>query len=274
MPELPEVETVRRGLLARIVGRRIDGLEVYDRRLRYPVRPRVLERWVVSREVEDVQRRSKYLVIHLEGNGRLLIHLGMTGSLTLCDADRPKEDHVHVLFRLDDSRELRFRDPRRFGLVDAVTSSELGRDRRFSALGAEPLSDQFTGPEFYCRSRGSRRPVKTFLMDSTQVVGVGNIYASEALFRAGVHPRRAAGRLGRERWETLVASVRRVLSDAIDRGGTTIRDFHDARGEAGDFQDHLQVYDRAGEACLRCFGTVRRIVLAGRSTYYCPGCQR
>ncbi len=274
MPELPEVETVRRKLLPHLVGHRIDGFEIYDHRLRYPVRSRNLQRWVVGRSVEDIQRRSKYLLIHLEKNGCLVIHFGMSGRIILCAADQPREDHVHVLFRLDDTRELRFRDPRRFGLVDALESSELERDRRFATLGLEPLSDEFTGRELYDRSRGSRKPVKNFLMDSTRVVGVGHIYASEALFLAGVHPKRAAGRLGPGRWESLVASVRQVLTAAIERGGTTLRDFHDSSGAKGEFQDHLRVYDRSGEECVRCGGRIRRVVLAGRSTYYCPGCQR
>ena len=229
---------------------------------------------MVGREVEDIRRRSKYLLIHLARGGCLVIHLGMSGGVTLCAAERPKEDHVHVLFRLDDARELRFRDPRRFGLVDALASSDLERDRRFAHLGLEPLSDRFTGAELYSRSRGSRKPVKNFLMDSTRIVGVGNIYASEALFLAGVHPKRAAGRLGPGRWESLVASVRKVLADAIERGGTTLRDFHDSRGAEGGFQNHLSVYDRSGEECTRCGREIRRVVLAGRSTYYCPGCQR
>jgi formamidopyrimidine-DNA glycosylase len=179
-----------------------------------------------------------------------------------------------VLFRLDDTWELRFRDPRRFGLVDAIGASELARDRRFTALGLEPLSDEFTGRELYALSRGSRKPVKNFLMDASRIVGVGNIYASEALFLAGIHPRRAAGRLGPGRWEELVASVREVLTAAIERGGTTLRDFHDSSDAEGAFQDQLRVYDRAGEECGRCGGTIRRVVLAGRSSYYCPGCQR
>ena len=274
MPELPEVETLRRSLLPTLVGCRIDGVRVYDRRLRYPVRTRTLKRLVAGRHVQDVERRAKYLLLSLEDGGRILIHLGMSGRLSLAPAGEPREPHVHVVFELNDQRELRFRDPRRFGLVDVVTANEIKQDRRLTTLGVEPLSDDFNADRLHTSTRGLRKPIKNFLMDAKKVVGVGNIYASEALFLAGVHPKRAAGRLSLERWRRVVSSVKRVLHDAIERGGTTINDFQNGHGDPGFFQLSLRVYDRDGEPCKRCSGIVRRKVLAGRSTFYCPTCQR
>ncbi|MCZ6794843.1 MAG: bifunctional DNA-formamidopyrimidine glycosylase/DNA-(apurinic or apyrimidinic site) lyase [Planctomycetota bacterium] len=274
MPELPEVETLRRSLLTRLVGRRIEEVEVRERRLRYRVDVRRLRRDVRGRRVEDVRRRAKYLLIHLEGDRRLVIHLGMSGRLLVEPAGDALADHVHVVFLLDDGMELRFRDHRRFGLVDSLKGCEVSRDRRFARLGPEPLSDDCDGAYFHERSRGSRKPVKNFLMDSHQVVGVGNIYASEALFLAAVNPRRAAGRVGRATWDRVAGAVKEVLRAAIRQGGTTLNDFQNAAGEEGTFQVSLRVYGREGEPCSRCGRPIRRTVLAGRSTFHCTRCQR
>jgi formamidopyrimidine-DNA glycosylase len=274
MPELPEVETVRRGLHPRIVGRRFEAVEVRERRLRRQVDTARLRRGVCGRRVEDLTRRGKYLLIHLEGEQRLLIHLGMSGRLLLVPAGEPFESHVHVCFDIEGGLQLRFRDHRRFGLVEAMSSSSLNKDSRLSQLGVEPLSRACTARYFYERARGRKRPVKNFLMDARQVVGVGNIYASEALFLAGIHPLRAAGRISAPSWERLTRAVKRVLRDAIRQGGTTLSDFRDVNGEAGYFQVRLRVYGREGEDCPRCQGTIRRRVLAGRSSFYCSGCQR
>jgi formamidopyrimidine-DNA glycosylase len=274
MPELPEVETVRRRLLPALAGRRIVGVDVRERRLRSPIDPMALASLVSGRRVEDVSRRAKYLLVHLEGGSCLLIHFGMSGRLALVPASAPLEEHVHVRFGLDDGLELRFRDHRRFGLVEALLESELECDRRLRELGMEPLSRSCTARFLEERSRGLKKPVKNFLMDARHLVGVGNIYASEALFAAGVHPERAAGRLGRERWLRLAKAVKRVLRDAIRQGGTTISDFQDPAGAAGYFQVRLRVYGREGEACGRCGSTIRRKVMAGRSSFYCPRCQR
>jgi formamidopyrimidine-DNA glycosylase len=180
------------------------------------------------------------------------------------------------VFRLGSGRELRYRDPRRFGLVLALPSADLDADARFAALGAEPLGKGFSGRTLRAAAaRGGRRaPVKAFLLDGRAVVGVGNIYASEALFRAGIHPARSVARIGAERWDALAEAIRWVLRRAIREGGTTLNDFADAEGQAGEFQGSLAVYDRAGEPCLRCGAAIRRVVMAGRSTYYCPRCQR
>ncbi len=273
MPELPEVETVRRTLERELVGRRFDGVDVVERRLRYPVRSAVLRRCAVGRRVVRIGRRAKYLLLELDDAGHVIVHLGMSGTLRLFEADAPRAKHVHVSFRLDDARELRFRDPRRFGLVDFVPPRELERDRRLVHLGVEPLSDEFTGPGFYARSRSLKRSVKSFLMDSRHVVGIGNIYASEALFLAGVRPTRAAGRIGLARWGSIVWAVKEVLGAAIAGGGTTIADFRGGTGDAGGFQSRLEVYDRAAEPCRRCGTTIRRSVILNRSTYFCPSCQ-
>lgn len=274
MPELPEVETLRRSLLPKLVGRTITGLEVHKRDLRMNVPTRKLRQGTSGQRIVDLHRRAKYLLILLENERYLLVHLGMTGRLFFRQVAASLEDHVHVVFRLDRRAELRFQDPRRFGLVDLVPVARLERDRRFCDLGPEPLSDGCSSRYFFERSRGLKKPIKNFLMDAHHVVGVGNIYASEALFDARIHPQRAAGRLGIQSWQRLTASVKKVLGEAIRQGGTTINDFQDGNGNEGYFQVLLQVYGKEGEACSRCGRTLRMKVLAGRSTFYCPGCQR
>jgi formamidopyrimidine-DNA glycosylase len=279
MPELPEVETVRRGLEKLLPGRRIVSVDVRERRLRYLVDVDALERHVAGRRVTELTRRAKYLLIHLEGDAggessRLVIHLGMSGHLLVLRADEPLAPHTHVIFDLDDGRQLRFADHRRFGLVDAIAASDLATDKRFVHLGVEPLSQECDSAYLFERSRGVRKPVKNFLMDAQQVVGVGNIYACESLHVAGVHPTRAAGRISRERWAKITEAVKKVLSDAIRQGGTTLSDFQNAEGDAGYFQTSLQAYGREGEPCGRCGDVIRRKVMSGRSTFYCAGCQR
>lgn len=274
MPELPEVETVRRSLEPRLVGRRIERVEVLERRLRYPVDVRALRLGASGRLVEGLGRRAKYLLIYLEGCRCVLLHLGMSGRLLLKQAEAPRERHVAVTFRFDNGLELRFRDHRRFGLVDILDLDALERDRRLRGLGVEPLSRECTARYFHERARGLRRPIKNFLMDARQVVGVGNIYANEALHAAGVHPQRAAGRLSHETWKRLARALKDVLRLAIRRGGTTLTDFQDPAGQAGYYQRHLRVYGREGEPCGECSTPIQRQVLAGRSTFYCARCQR
>ena len=274
MPELPEVETVRRTLLPRLKGRRIEGVRVRETRLRSTLDPRRLRRHVTGRRIEDVTRRAKYLILHLEDERRLLVHLGMTGRLLLVESDAPLGDHLHVCFRLDGGLDLRYRDHRRFGLIDCLLDAELATDRRLATLGPEPLSPGCDGAYLHARSRASRKPVKSFLMDARHIVGVGNIYASEALFLARIDPRRPAGRLSRASWDRVSGAVKQVLEDAIRQGGTTLADFRDANGDHGWFQVRLRVYDRAGAACAACGRAIRRVVLAGRSTFFCPRCQR
>jgi formamidopyrimidine-DNA glycosylase len=279
VPELPEVEVLRRSLAPRLLGARITGVTVHDPRLRERVSSRSLNAAAAGRRVRALDRRSKYLLLHLEGDRTLVIHLGMSGRLTVVSAREPREVHEHVAFHLARGGRLRLVDPRRFGLVLALPTARLLHDRHFAALGIEPLASDKGGPHLdgaYLRGRaaGRRGPVKAFLMDAGIVVGVGNIYASEALYEAGIDPRRSVARIGADRWEGLAVAVRAVLARAIAQGGTTLNDFVDGEGNPGYFQVSLGVYDREGEECARCGTAIRRLVQGGRSTYYCPRCQR
>ncbi len=278
MPELPEVETVRRGLQRLLEGELIEGVDVRETRLRYPVDARRLRRELPGRRVTGLGRRAKYLLIRLEEDGSreeafLVIHLGMSGRIYFSEPGETPQLHTHVIFSISGDRELHFCDPRRFGLVDLVPAALLEEDKRFSNLGVEPLSDECSAEYFFERSRKLRQPVKNFLMDGRRVVGVGNIYASEALFLAGVHPQRAAGRVSLKSWERITAVVKEVLTEAIRQGGTTLNDFQGPDGTAGYFQVFLRVYGRGGEECRECSSIIRRKVLSGRSTFYCPRCQ-
>jgi formamidopyrimidine-DNA glycosylase len=277
MPELPEVETIRRGLEPLVIGLRIAAVTVRDRRLRTPVAVRSLGRLRGARLLA-VHRRSKYLLLHTDAGLSLLLHLGMTGRVWVTDAGRPARPHEHVVFAFEGGREMRFADPRRFGMVAVVRTDRLERHPSLRGLGPEPIGDGLDPAAlaeiFWCETRRRKKPVKNFLMDARTIAGVGNIYACEALFRAGLHPKRAVGRIARARWGRLVDAVRAVLGEAIEAGGTTLRDFHNAEGEAGYFSVQLRVYDREGKACPRCRSPIRRVVLAGRATFYCPRCQR
>lgn len=273
MPELPEIETIRRGLVPLLTGRTVTGVVVRERRLRVPVAARALLRLRGAR-VTGIRRRSKYLLLETDAGCTLLLHLGMTGQLWVSDAGRVRRPHEHVVFRLDDGRELRFADTRRFGFIDLVPDARLARHPRLRGLGLEPLEEAFTGAWLHQVTRGRKKPVKNFLMDTRSVAGIGNIYACEALFRAGISPRRPVRRIGPEGWDRIAGAVRAVLTEAIRAGGTTLRDFLNAEGDVGYFAVALRVYDRNGEPCGRCHGPIRRIVQAGRSTFYCPRCQR
>jgi formamidopyrimidine-DNA glycosylase len=273
MPELPEVEVLRRSLEPRLVGRRIERVEVRSPRLREPLDRRALRRHEGSR-IRALRRRGKYLLIDLETGSTLVIHLGMSGRLTLASAKTPAEPHEHVAWTLDRQLRLRLRDPRRFGLVFAVATGSWQDDPHFAHLGREPLEPPLSGAELAALAAGSRAPAKAFLMDAKRLVGVGNIYATEALHRAGIHPARSVARLSGARWDRLAGAVVEVLEHAIREGGTTLNDFADGEGRSGEFQVALAAYDREGDACPRCGRPIRRLVQSGRSTYYCPGCQR
>lgn len=273
MPELPEIETIRRGLSPLLMGRRVLDVEVRERRLREPIATRRLAR-LHGATVTGIRRRSKYLLVDTNAGLTLLVHLGMTGQLWVADRGRPRRPHEHVVFTLDDGRELRFADTRRFGLMRVVRSDALERDPSLKGLGPEPLEREVTGATLFRNTRGLKKPVKNFLLDTRAIAGVGNIYACEALHRAEINPRRAVHRVGPEGWDRLLASLREVLEEAIEAGGTTLRDFLNAEGDVGYFALSLRVYDRAGKPCGRCGALIRRIVQAGRSTFYCPRCQR
>ncbi len=273
MPELPEIEVLKRSLEARLAGRRVLEVLVRSPALREPLDRRTL-RSLAGRRIERLGRRGKYLLIELEQGSTLVIHLGMSGRLTLAPEPAAREKHEHLTLRLDGDERLRLRDPRRFGVAFVAPTASLERDRHFRHLGAEPLAPVLTGKQLAGLARGRRGPVKSFLMDGRLLVGVGNIYATEALFRAGIHPARSVARIGEERWQRLASAVVEVLEQAIAEGGTTLNDFTDGAGREGEFQISLAVYGRPGEACPVCGAALRRIVQAGRSSFYCPRCQR
>ncbi|MEM6793670.1 MAG: bifunctional DNA-formamidopyrimidine glycosylase/DNA-(apurinic or apyrimidinic site) lyase [Acidobacteriota bacterium] len=273
MPELPEVEVVKMSLEPRLVGERFRRVEVRFHTLREPLDRAGLVA-LEGRRIETVRRRAKYLLIDLEGGRTLAIHLGMSGRLTVVDAGEPAARHEHVAFHLEGGGRLRLVDPRRFGQALVLDTSSLESDRHFSHLGVEPLGGAFDGEHLRRCAEGRRGPIKTFLMDGGVVVGVGNIYASEALWRVRVHPKRPVNRVASATWQRVADSVRATLAQAIREGGTTLNDFTDGEGNAGYFQVSLSVYGREGEPCGCCPGSIRRIVQANRSTFYCPGCQR
>ncbi len=281
MPELPEVETVRRGIAPHLEGARIVRLVARRADLRGRLPERLAER-VSGRSVTAVRRRAKYVLVDLAPRGgdpaeTMVVHLGMSGRLVVRrDDGAPAGRHEHVAFATDRGMELRFTDPRRFGMVDLVETARLDQDRRFAPLGPEPLGPGFTAAAFAEAVRGSRTSIKAALLDQHRVAGVGNIYACEALFIAGISPRRRAGSIGPERLARLVAAVKDVLARAIAAGGSSARDYVQSSGEAGWFQHSWAVYDREGQPCpgCDCGGGVRRIVQAGRSTFYCARRQR
>ncbi len=269
MPELPEVETTRLGIAPHVVGHRIARVIVRCRNLRWPV-PGAIEHGLPGQVVHGVERRAKYLLLRVD-DGSALLHLGMSGSLRVVAAGTPLRKHDHVDLVLDDGQALRFNDPRRFGCVLWQPAGTL--HPLLAGLGPEPLSDAFDGDWLWRLSRGRRAAVKVFLMDQAVVTGVGNIYASEALFASGIHPARAAGRVSRERYARLAVAAKGILAYAIERGGTTLRDFIRPDGEPGYFERELMVYGRAGQPCRRCGTVLRSRVLGQRNTFFCPHCQ-
>jgi len=271
MPELPEVETTLQGLAPVMLDQVIARAVVRERRLRWPV-PRNLNGLIRGQRVLNLTRRGKYLLVELE-RGTLLWHLGMSGSFRIVAADLAAKPHDHVDFILGNAACVRFNDPRRFGSIHYLRGDPL-QHPLLARLGPEPLGADFSGEYLWRSARGRRVAIKAFLMNSHVVVGIGNIYANEALFMAGIHPARAAGRIALPRMQRLVDSVRLVLNAAIAKGGTTLRDFSSGTGQPGYFQQALQVYGRVGEACGRCGTRVRLKQLGQRATYYCPGCQR
>lgn len=270
MPELPEVETTRRGIAPHLQGQRVSTVVIRDPRLRWPVSP-ALARELPGQRIEAVERRAKYLLLRTQGHA-LILHLGMSGRLCIAPASATVRPHDHLDVALESGLVLRLNDPRRFGAALWWAGDPLSHPL-LRQLGPEPLSDAFTGTGLHQQSRRRRAPVKAFIMDSRVVVGVGNIYANEALFLAGIHPLRAAGRIGLGRYERLVAAIKTVLNDAIGRGGTTLRDYVSADGSPGYFQLDLSVYARTGQPCPRCAAPVRRAVAGQRGTFYCPRCQ-
>jgi formamidopyrimidine-DNA glycosylase len=271
MPELPEVETTRRGLLPHLLGRRIISAVVRNGSLRWPV-PRDLSRRLRGREVLDIRRRGKYLLFDFD-QGHLLAHLGMSGRLSIVPGAEPPKPHDHVDLRIEGGATLRFTDPRRFGAILWIPGA--AEDHvLLRGLGIEPLESGFTGEALHRLARGRRVAVKQFLMNGRIVTGVGNIYASEALFQARVHPLRSAGQVSAARWERIAQAVRATLERALAAGGTTLRDFASADGRPGYFQHEFAVYGRDGKPCPKCGTRIRALRQGQRSTFYCPRCQR
>lgn len=270
MPELPEVEITRRGIAPHLVGHRIARVLPRVAALRWPIPP-MLPRVVRGREILAVQRRAKYLLLQSEP-GSVLLHLGMSGSLRVLPHGTPLKPHDHVDIELDSGQVLRFNDPRRFGCMLWQPAGQV--HALLASLGPEPLGPGFDGDTLWRASRDRNAPVKHFLMDQRIVVGVGNIYAAEALFAAGIHPKRQAGRVSRERYARLATEIRRILEYSISRGGTTLRDFTGADGEPGYFEQDLFVYGREGERCKVCGTRIRAAAWGQRQTCYCPRCQR
>ena len=277
MPELPEVETVVRGLASRMTGRRVARLDLHRADLRWPI-PRGLKRKVEGREIKAVARRAKYILIHLEDDGVLLLHLGMSGRLVIADAGNasPREPHDHVVFNLDDGTRIRFNDQRRFGVLDYLRKNALPAHPLLRELGPEPLDPAFTGEILATALTGKRTPLKAALLDQQIVAGLGNIYVSEVLYHAGLSPRRLARTVTLERARRLVLAIRDVLGRAIAAGGSSLRDYVQASGELGYFQHQWAVYGREGEPCpgCDCGGGISRIVQSNRSTFYCTKRQR
>ncbi len=270
MPELPEVETSRRGIAPWLEGMRVKNVVVRERRLRWPVPPEV-DRLLPGEIIHSIRRRAKYLLFDTEA-GILLLHLGMSGSVRIIDHSEPAAKHDHVDIVIEDGKALRFRDPRRFGSI--LWTSDAMKHPLLRNLGPEPLGEEFDGNHLWRAARGRRISIKQFIMNASIVVGVGNIYASESLFLAGIHPLRRADRVALPRMQLLASCIRSVLQQAIKAGGTTLRDFYGGDGEPGFFQQQLEVYAREGEPCRRCRTPIAAVVLGQRSAFYCKRCQR
>ncbi|MBE1160190.1 bifunctional DNA-formamidopyrimidine glycosylase/DNA-(apurinic or apyrimidinic site) lyase [Dyella acidiphila] len=275
MPELPEVETTRRGIAPHLIGRKVASVVLRRQDLRWPI-PREVSELLPGQRIDEVERRAKYLLLHTHA-GSALLHLGMTGVLRILPPDVAPGPHDHVDIALEPlqgerARILRFTDPRRFGCL--LWQAPGSTHELLAELGPEPLTDAFDGDLLYRRSRGRKAAVKLFLMDNAIVVGVGNIYASEALFAAGIDPRKPAGSISRPRYARLAGEVKRILAWAIERGGTTLRDFLNPDGAPGYFFRELFVYGREGEQCKVCGTAIKQAVLGQRSTFWCPHCQK
>ena len=271
MPELPEVETTRLGIAPHITGQIIKDVVVHNKNLRWPITAS-LKKDLLTQQFQKIDRRGKYLLCYTD-HGCMIMHLGMSGSLRIVDKEiKPKKhDHLDILFA--SGKILRFHDPRRFGSVFWTKKDPL-QHKLIKHLGPEPLSKEFNGEWLYKKSRNRTQAIKNFIMDSHTVVGVGNIYASESLFLAGINPRRKAGKVSLERYERLANAIKKILKQSIKQGGTTLRDFVNGDGKPGYFQQQLNVYGRTGQPCKQCNSTIKEIKLGQRSSFYCLICQR
>lgn len=285
MPELPEVETVGRGLRQCLVGRTLTRVDQRRADLRFPL-PADFARRLTGRRVEGIDRRAKYLLLRLDNGIVLMVHLGMSGRMVVTRGQLASKlgefhhetggsnAHDHIVLSTDDGCVVTFNDPRRFGMMDLVSANELEQHKLLKHLGPEPLDPGFDGAALARLLEGKKTPIKAALLDQRVVVGIGNIYACEALFRAGISPRRLAGTVQGERADRLAKAIKAVLNAAIKSGGSSLRDYVQADGELGYFQHHFQVYDRESQACPACKAKIKRLVQSGRSTFYCAKCQR
>ncbi|MBU0674409.1 MAG: bifunctional DNA-formamidopyrimidine glycosylase/DNA-(apurinic or apyrimidinic site) lyase [Proteobacteria bacterium] len=273
MPELPEVEVVCQGLIKHLPDRQILSFRQSGKSLRKPIPTALIRRWVVEETILSVRRRAKFILLDMANASTMILHLGMTGRLGLFPWDSRLLVHDHACWRLDNGLELRLNDTRRFGLIHCLPPG-LTPDHFFAELGPDPFWEDFS-PDYLIK-KGSRRngPVKNFLMDNRIVTGIGNIYASETLFASAIHPAKPTGEITRQQWRCIIQESRRILSDAIACGGTTISDYVNSSGEKGYFQVRLKVYAREGLPCLKCGAVITKMVLAGRATFLCPKCQK
>ena len=269
MPELPEVETTRKGLEPLITDRKIISAHIYKKKLRWEI-PVHLKKTLKDQSIKKISRRAKYLLIHFD-SGQLVLHLGMSGSISVVQSIEPLKKHEHFELKLDNGKSIRFHDPRRFGSILWQNLNETLS--LLKNLGPEPLSYEFDNDSLYNSSNGKSRNIKSFIMDSNVVVGVSNIYASESLFLAGISPKRKVGKTSKNRFRVLTNSIKNVLRDAINNGGTTLNDFSNVDGNPGYFSQVLNVYGRENMPCMRCSGKIKRIIQNQRATYYCPKCQ-
>ncbi|OED44360.1 DNA-formamidopyrimidine glycosylase [Endozoicomonas sp. (ex Bugula neritina AB1)] len=271
MPELPEVETTRRGIQPHVEGCRIKEVVIREFRLRWPI-PENINQILHGKTIQSIKRRAKYLLFDLD-TGHLIVHLGMSGSLRILNIAEAPKKHNHVDIILDSGHCLRYHDPRRFGAI-LWTTEPVDEHSLLSHLGPEPLTSDFTSQHLFKCSRGRSQPVKTFIMDNHTVVGVGNIYASEALFKAGIRPDRPCGKISKTRYERLTECIKETLTKAIEQGGTTLRDFVGGDGKPGYFKQELAVYGLAGQPCITCSSIIKEVKLGNRNTFFCSKCQR
>jgi formamidopyrimidine-DNA glycosylase len=276
MPELPEVEVICRGIRSYLVGRTVIAIHCNGKRLRHPVPMEVMQRKMVNQVITTVERRAKFLQIGLEKGEMLIIHLGMTGNLGIFPPTVTPAKHDHVLWSLDNDTELRYNDIRRFGSIRFLSVNEVvdREETIFQTTGPEPFSDEFSAEYLQRLAKGKSPAVKLFIMTNQTVAGIGNIYANESLFAAGIQPSRTAQSLTRKEWERLVIEIRKVLTHAIECGGSTISDFLNAGQEKGYFQINFKVYGREGKACRLCSANIEKQKIGGRASYFCPNCQR
>ncbi|MFH1215430.1 MAG: bifunctional DNA-formamidopyrimidine glycosylase/DNA-(apurinic or apyrimidinic site) lyase [Pseudomonadota bacterium] len=274
MPELPEVEVIRQGLLSHVVGCFVVSITCSDKNLRLPLPKSALQEWVKGHRINGIIRRGKYLLFSLDNGAGMIAHLGMSGKLGIFPAAVPAALHDHVVFSFDDTMQMRYNDTRRFGFIQVFPPGRLEKSDPFANLGREPLGDDFNGA--YLKEMAGKRlqPVKNFLLDSRMIAGIGNIYANEILFYSGIHPATPVGSISRRKWDAVADVTRTVLTRAIACGGSTISDFVNSSGKKGYFQLELMVYGRVGERCNHCSTVIGKQVIGGRSTFFCPVCQK